>query len=1062
MAGAGKRYAALQSQAAGNKPRSVPGSEPASPPREPTTGSNENGPNQSEYVWHGCKPFTLKKGKEWKPQDGPNFPPKKSQRQLDSQNKEGIMNPAASQQDSQGRVWASVSVDSSSWGWAPMDLIDVNQGRVATVSDNGKPFVVTRTGSFLGSSFIKGKLGLVSKLTDPHRGDVLQVSLVKHDGGLTPEMSAPVDILEVYRGHYGKRSEIGKTFVITYDFTFNLEPVGLIPTSGFPKIEDRISVTKGQTGKILALLAIKQWCKVEVDGGNTGYVPANCLRVGYPDDKLAPFNILGQPGYIKESYLNPSLRENDPAVQLLSIEQGSQVLVHKVEDSQAYVFVSTLDDPTRFGHVPFGILAPGWNRGKLTADEDKYKLCRVLGGFTPQRIWTPIGNPFPKNQMRCSSGEIGQIIDVEAFGRRWAKLTNPMPLEALIATHDLRQTFAVKVIDAMKKANVFEVFDGVQFTLGDLARVGSNRDGQAERHKDPGYAVYLILYPGTPGGLSYAYTGQTKAYVSRDYEHVYALTKPNNQRYDGYHYRTARTTDLSRRRFIIVCSLPGSNMGVRHITEQLITCLCGTYPDFMLSENPDLHDQDMSVIQNYDDEIEVEEGDEPDVGADTGQDSTTSTVIPWKIENHQARAAAHRKCAQEIMTMSDQVFAREGWLNEKKHWDGLNISSPLYEALVKGEGSIWVRQETDDYYVFRKPASALNARRYIIFSLYGPKVGGGTEDYVNCKSRQSPPEMKVGQAYYLVVEIKKHGRHPKPYALLPDLGLWQDWAEAKRLGIRFEYENEAGQWRTHYMQDACDPMTKVLSTFGRNNVPPIPGSVQIYAESMALINFFMRRTMATQYRPVWWPHLGTGENVIAYQYNHMQQTWTLNNIPETFIGHGPIAKTWESLKQELHAAGAERIDLAWSERPMRKSGRNSIWVQYCDFCYLNHLLVNRMAVNDLDGFEMLVRPAWSGISQSAGSTDQRLTCERFGQTSQCKNCRDMGIPCSYTIDWDKLKHNVKLQKLLMAQSFIHGNVNRPAGPQRKGPPPSIDVVGEPVAAPNLLKDICDHHVDIIG
>lgn len=1203
MAGAGKNREKAEAQA--RKPRSVPGSEPASPPRDPTEGSNSEGPNQKDYVWHSCRPFALKEGQSWVPQDG--FPILKAiQIQLDDQHPRGITRPSTTRTDEQGRKWAHVRVHPFGWGWVPLHLIDVYPGRLATVHDDGKHFVVTQTREFLGYQFIKGKAGLMSRVVDPVAGDVIRVQFTKQDGQLGPEVKAPTDIIQPYLGHIGKRRDVGKTFVVMHDFIYNFEPVGIIPSNDYPAIKDRISVQKNQTGKILALKGAKQWCRVKLDEGKEGFIPANCLRVGYPDDELAPFRIIGRPAYIVKPYLEKELRENDPGVNLLSVAQGVQLLVHKVDDSQAYVSVCTLDgEAYRSGHVPAGILRLGWI-GKPAVKEDKGKLCRIPRGFTPQKFWIPEETPPYSYQQACNSGEIGHIIAL-GYNNRWArvllfqrekdilkapcgwipmcqleflkcpvtlkydvpvhpkvpdsiaakaneegflfrmspdtqwtkvgfpfrpgnpqgwipnnalnfswsktygsaqlqlsnkllssnqrkdlesntlfktitgvlhgftKLNDPIPtgMANLIATHELRQTFAVKVMDSMKKANVFELFNGVHFSLADLAEAGSSRDAQYRSVGNHGAnsasAVYLILYPGRVRGKSYAYGGQSGHYINRDYDHTQSLKNPNNRQYNDFHYRTARTTDIELRRFIIICSLPNYDPSTRRLIEQLIMCLCGLYCVFVQPGNPGLHDQAISAIRDCDGEVEIEAdelGDaleDLDVGA-SDQDSRISRVPPWQITNKQERAEVHRQYAQEIMTMANQVFAQTGWVNKKKNWEGLNISSPLYEQPGKNEGTIWVRQETEDYYIFRKPAVPLNSSREVIFSLYGPKGGRGAEDSVICKSNNSPPELKIGQAYYVVVEIKKHGRHPKPYALLPDLGHWQDWAEAKRLGIRFEYENK-GQWRTHYFQNSSDPTAKVSPMQGRNNIPPIPGSVQLYAETMALINFFMKRTMETQYRPVWWPNLGTGD-IKAYTYNHMEQTWTINNIPETFIGHGPIAKTKETIKQELHAAGAKNIDLAWSERPLRNAGGNTHYDKNCDFCLLNKLRPSGVTIQSLDGFEMLVRAAWGAANTSSTKTaradDQRLSCERFGQTNQCKNCHDMGILCSYTVDWNELKRNIELQKLLMPQSFIHGRINCPT--DQRGPmggPPSIDVVGEPIAAPNLLKDICDHHVDII-
>ncbi|KAF2150857.1 hypothetical protein K461DRAFT_280883 [Myriangium duriaei CBS 260.36] len=199
-----------------------------------------------------------------------------------------------------------------------------------------------------------------------------------------------------------------------------------------------------------------------------------------------------------------------------------------------------------------------------------------------------------------------------------------------------------------------------------------------------------------------------------------------------------------------------------------------------------------------------------------------------------------------------------------------------------------------------------------------------------------------GDLVYPMVEIMHEGRHEVPFARLPTIGIWANWARGNSLGIAITWKDRHGKWQKLYFEDDTGYEFSDLSKLD------VPGTHTGYARVTGLRRFLEQEDVRPM--PAWAWDVGTA-NMVELRYSHLRQTIVMRrSVPDTFIAletkiHGMTVEDTvapKQLKEQYAAAGIayDQVNLkfgTWvANRPGDfenghdpDDGRRS-----CNFCYL--------------------------------------------------------------------------------------------------------------------------------
>jgi hypothetical protein len=170
------------------------------------------------------------------------------------------------------------------------------------------------------------------------------------------------------------------------------------------------------------------------------------------------------------------------------------------------------------------------------------------------------------------------------------------------------------------------------------------------------------------------------------------------------------------------------------------------------------------------------------------------------------------------------------------HQYGLNYTIPLGgESADVYDRVLWCRQDVGKAFVFHR--SPLKLRKDLhVFQM----------NYSNHDKRNLPliiqptaPEIKdmgisPGDEYHPVWEIQKpgHDRHHTPFFRLCEMGPWDNWFYANRVGFKLMWRTKKGIWQTKYLQ------RDARLRFVENCVAP--GALLDYSLGVGVYCYFMR------------------------------------------------------------------------------------------------------------------------------------------------------------------------------------------------------------------------------
>lgn len=135
----------------------------------------------------------------------------------------------------------------------------------------------------------------------------------------------------------------------------------------------------------------------------------------------------------------------------------------------------------------------------------------------------------------------------------------------------------------------------------------------------------------------------------------------------------------------------------------------------------------------------------------------------------------------------------------------------------------------------------------------------GWQDTGDVKEEDWPAK---GVAYELVIEVCKDGsKHPKAWAMLPDIGGFRNWNQANSFALRIEWQISKGEWTCRYLH-----AYNIFSSFNQD----IPGSYPTYIKGISFLQWLTNSVPNHNYP--WIPRVQGCARVLQARYDFMKQT----------------------------------------------------------------------------------------------------------------------------------------------------------------------------------------------
>ena len=483
------------------------------------------------------------------------------------------------------------------------------------------------------------------------------------------------------------------------------------------------------------------------------------------------------------------------------------------------------------------------------------------------------------------------------------------------------------------RAKSSEILNKPSFTALDLV------NGLQPAKNSARCGIYVLLYR-LPDKTIKVYVGRTTVtFKSRLSNHE--SRGKNNPTGSHYAQRAKAMQPGGNMAERILCDIESSDATITATAEQLFIMLLQSYSSEVLNYKP------RPMKRNR--------GTEPD----------EDRVHPVEELAKHFVASRDAQLFSQIASQTQSLLGCTGGVKSESFGadDGCNWSSPLTESDLTR--TIWVRTDFPGRCSqYRRPPVSVFPQTKVIHGAQGDSVveskviraittaGQRHWDFVVNK-KSDPPECAE---VHTIIEITPPGRiHPRPWARLPPYGVWQDWKDANRLGIRLEWiDPESKKW--------CARNVQVRNHHKVENVG-FPGCIRQYAMATALIRFFEGKTLAAGHVREGFDFQYGPARVKYVRWLHLEQRIAIEDfVPSIQDANtdGPRARRLEDVGQMLLDSGAG----TYGTFPSSGIGHRTM----CDHCFLRNARV----------------------------------CERNKTDLACKTCYGYGMPCTWT-------HNVVLR-----------------------------------------------------
>ncbi|KAI1619192.1 hypothetical protein EDD37DRAFT_306177 [Exophiala viscosa] len=512
-------------------------------------------------------------------------------------------------------------------------------------------------------------------------------------------------------------------------------------------------------------------------------------------------------------------------------------------------------------------------------------------------------------------------------------LTLPTVLSEVLRDSGKKVAFINYVYEGTRKANLIDLFNSGNFSLGDL--LSKAQDATTCR---PLTGIYKCAYKNFKKGSPYyghnpkLYDGSSNNIPKRMKDH-----DRDSQTIWSYHYDARRATPTKDTKAVVLW-IGDEDYRLKWV-EEFHICLFNNF-------HPGLLNFEEKAIQREE-----------------------------AIKMH-----ATKEHATVLSRMMLEIFREVGWTSYCGHnsfgASALNRSMPTQE-MSTNERVLWTKSQAPKGKVTVFTRAPIELRH---INASKPQVG---KDVIHMFSHQTkskdlriqlaadagPP---VGTLVYPAWEIYESGCHPCPWACLPMLGPMADWTDANKLAFRIDWQAADGNWKSMYVQRRSN--VKVLrkdSGTVRLDTPtgsatflnPDPGNVrgilEVYVRARAIQRWLQQEAVNDD-----WPWMeGYGnarvKEVIPDRFQNV-----LRIVPphSRIVARASVAN-FQDLKNQMISAGLQHVGTWKCQAPGGRTGPQQR--TRCDFCYAQG--------PGTDNFKCVKR-------------------DRDG----CNNCYARGLPCSWS------------------------------------------------------------------
>ncbi|KAK5741541.1 hypothetical protein LTR17_003979 [Elasticomyces elasticus] len=494
---------------------------------------------------------------------------------------------------------------------------------------------------------------------------------------------------------------------------------------------------------------------------------------------------------------------------------------------------------------------------------------------------------------------------------------------------------------------------------------------------------------------------------------------PGQDSRNGMH--AAALADSEDAESILICALPrpDANRALLYWAEEATFLLTGSYIDTFLTSagvtikasRPDTVDVAVETIATkvadrasfaYDDDEKEYLDDVPLAPKDEDPASAEDQDSAAALRRRKgAKFSVMKATAVALISIADEVFEKVGWTpilerSGGRFGDigGLNIQSPVAAPYAKPVFSR-IRLPSENLTIYRRIAilragetdADANCRFHVSYE-------GGGGFYFSMKWEafgDKAHRPSYGDKVYVIWEVTDGERHPRTFAGLPTVNLYDDDIRAGTLALRIEWFKD-GQWWATYIPDYHNPF-RIMAD--------VPGSILALAKSIGILNMLERCSMKEgEARP--FDRIFAVPRIIDVSFDNLTQEVRLVEVtgPLTMVKAGEERDEQEMI-DDLEQAGASNINTHGQvELPGPTSKRRT-----CDRCYFANLTASQTA--------KFPSPLPFRVEQKQRETSG---CHKGKDDEKCSFCKLFGPPCTAT-DSSECQKNEALQLALWASKI---------------------------------------------
>ncbi|KAI7083554.1 hypothetical protein KC356_g7468 [Hortaea werneckii] len=459
-------------------------------------------------------------------------------------------------------------------------------------------------------------------------------------------------------------------------------------------------------------------------------------------------------------------------------------------------------------HVTFHYRRQGPQHGWVRAEAIKIGTKRRYGDWVNvnKQLLTQVSVNFATN---ANPGKAWQAVKAlcDALGQNSSRVALfDSTIAALIADEASRINSTNAIIMGMERAGVLRVFNNSNSGIDDIAMKARDASAQGVSNR---CGVYARLYAMIKGQRDHGavYTGSTQDFQERDKQHTGRLGKTKTRATP----HAQAFLHAQKKCVKALCELRPEDQTLMLLAEQILLLLIGSYDPKVLPRPQDSAAsklagsgavdaaaasrriaEEVSGVQSgeetFAEQVDIEEEGRELQGQEDVDEADKGAASKLRWTNMKTSAA-------QILAIASKALQHVQWIPMIKRpsptygsYRGLNIASPAtlaYTGVVYTRHTLPGRMQT-----YRRSSRQCKPEGR---SKFVGKIGGPSPSGVEILTAATEgPE--YGSRAYLVYEVTLNDKpHPKAWARLPGVCLYDDDHRAMTLGIRMEWEVD-GQW----------------------------------------------------------------------------------------------------------------------------------------------------------------------------------------------------------------------------------------------------------------------------